>query len=255
MARRPMSERWRSGLALLISLVLFGVIVAVGPGSELGALRRILGFDDDPLGAPADVEPGGSYTFLQHQPGDEDEPVTWDPCREIHYEINPKGAPGDNDDAVDLVRDAIAQVQSITGLQFTYDGRTDRRPEWAGELVPVGRSEPVLVSWATADEVEQLKGDVAGIGGAVARSEASGRHRTYFTGGVTFDIDAFDDLEGRNDGERYQRAIVLHELGHLVGLGHVDSHEELMFADNIGRLGYGRGDLNGLVELGKGQCG
>ncbi|WP_345893741.1 hypothetical protein [Nocardioides sp. TF02-7] len=40
-----------------------------------------------------------------------------------------------------------------------------------------------------------------------------------------------------------------------MGLDHVDSPAELMYADNVGREEFGRGDLNGLVRLGQGRCG
>lgn len=247
-------ERWRSGLVFLLSSVLLIGIVLFAPGSENSAFRRLLGLGDDPLGVPADVPAGGVYAFLVHQPGDEDDPVAWDPCREIRYEINPDGAPDGTDETVAFVRDGVAEVAQITGLRFVYDGVTDRRPQWERAFVPLGgRREPVLISWATESEVDELDGDVAGLGGAAARSGSDGKLR-FVTGGVTLDADSFEDLDGQRDGAAYQRAILLHELGHLVGLDHVDSPAELMYADNVGQLEFGVGDLNGLVRLGQGRC-
>lgn len=249
-----MRERWRSGLVLLISTVLFVGIVLFAPGSENSAFRRLIGLGDDPLGAPADVPEGGVYAFLEHQRGTTDDPVAWDPCKEIRYEINTEGAPDGAEETVGFVKAAVADVSEVTGLRFVYDGSTDRRPKWGGTFVPLGgRREPVLISWARESEVEELDGDVAGLGGAAAREGADGRLR-FVTGGVTLDSESFEDLEDDRDGEAYQRAILLHELGHLVGLGHVDSPAELMFEDNIGQRDFGRGDLNGLVRLGKGRC-
>lgn len=249
-----MRERWRSGLVLLLSAVLLAGIVLFAPGSENSAFRRLLGIGDDPLGTPADVPEGGVYAFLEHQRGNPDDPVAWDPCKEIHFEVNTDGAPDGTEDTVDFVREAVAVVAEVTGLRFVYDGTTDRRPKWDGAFVPLGgRREPVLISWATASEVDELKGNVAGLGGAAAREGADGRLR-FITGGVTRDSASFDELEDERDGEEFQRAILLHELGHLVGLDHVDSPAELMFADNIGQRDFGRGDLNGLVRLGEGRC-
>ncbi len=72
---------------------------------------------------------------------------------------------------------------------------------------------------------------------------------------MTLDSDAFDDFYSFFSDDDEGRAILLHELGHLVGLDHVDSTDELMFADNVGKQEFGTGDLNGLVRLGKGRCG
>lgn len=242
-----MSERWRSGLAFLLSVVIFGAVVVAWPGAGVDGLRRALGLGD-PLGSPADVPPGGTYAFVQHQPGREDDPVAWDPCRPIRYEVNPDGGP---DDAEELARDAVEEVAEVTGLGFEYQGLTDRRPDWTGgDRLVVAQFEPVLIAWATEDEVDELAGDVAGVGGASAVEVRPGGWWRYVTGGVTLDEEAYDGLD-----RDAQRAILLHELGHLVGLDHVDSPRELMYGDNVGRDDFGRGDLNGLVRLGRGRCG
>lgn len=50
-------------------------------------------------------------------------------------------------------------------------------------------------------------------------------------------------------------AIVMHELGHMVGLAHVDSQAELMAGDNhSGITDFGPGDPAGLGKLGAGPC-
>lgn len=239
----------------MLSIVLLGAVVVAGPGDELAALKQVLGIGQDPLGRPADVPPGGVHAFLQHQPDRPAQPVAWDPCREIRYEINPDGAPDDADDTVAFVQEAVEEVSGLTGLQFDYLGETDRRPSWRASLVPRGRSEPVLIAWASEDEVDELAGNVAGVGGAVSREARSGRWLRYVTGQVTLDSDVYEMLDDDSDGEARGRAILLHELGHLVGLDHVDSPAELMYADEVGLLDFGTGDRNGLVRLGKGRCG
>ena len=47
----------------------------------------------------------------------------------------------------------------------------------------------------------------------------------------------------------------MHELGHVVGLAHVDDSREVMYADNVGVTQFGSGDLAGLAALGRGRCG
>lgn len=252
---RPLSERWRSGIALLVSVVVLAAIVLWAPTDGPAGLRRLLGIGDERLGDPADVPDGGTHAFLVHQPGNPDEPVAWDPCDEIHYEINPDGAPYDPEETEEFVADAVEVVAHYTGLSFVYDGRTDRRPEWDRAFVPsIGRHEPVLIAWATESEVPQLEDDVAGVGGAIAVEVNPGGWLRFVSGGVTLDADAFEELDSVFDGDGESRAILLHELGHLVGLDHVGSPDELMFADNVGKEEFGIGDLNGLVRLGEGRC-
>jgi hypothetical protein len=224
-------RRWPWGLLLVVSgLVLLGLLLHAQ--------------DEHLLGSPAHAGVGGPHAFLQHQPGDPDDPVAWDPCQEIHYEVNPAGGP---DDAAGFVAEAITEVQQITGLQFHYDGSTDRRPDESGEASALNRA-PVLIAWADEDEVPSLAGDVVGVGGAAALR--FGRWWRYTTGGVTLDTDLGDDLDS---GEAH--AVLLHELGHLVGLDHVSDPSQLMFSETTFQDDYGPGDREGLIALGKGRCG
>ncbi len=130
----------------------------------------------------------------------------------------------------------------------TTDDRTflDRRGTADG-------NDPVLIGWATPDEVPGLGGDVAGLGGSAA-VQRTPNHLSYVTGMVVLDRDVFADLSTEAGGFDEERAIVMHELGHVVGLGHVDDPGELMYDHNKGRTSFGPGDLEGLAELGAVDC-
>ena len=83
----------------------------------------------------------------------------------------------------------------------------------------------------------------------------TGRLR-YVTGAVSLDAPGMARTLGADPahGRALARAIVMHELGHVVGLGHVDDPQELMDAENVGRTSFGPGDLRGLSRLGQGPC-
>ena len=120
----------------------------------------------EPLGAPPAVAPAGSFGFLVTQDGS-DEPVTYSPCQPIHLVVNTRTAvPGHEQ----LLEEAIEEVSRASGLRFIIDGETDRVPEKRGPKPQSNGSgwEPVLVAWSDDEEVPELGGDVAGIGGSTS---------------------------------------------------------------------------------------
>lgn len=48
--------------------------------------------------------------------------------------------------------------------------------------------------------------------------------------------------------------MLLHEFGHVFGLAHVDTTDELMSEKGQGVMSYAVGDLEGLRLLGQGPC-
>ncbi len=55
-------------------------------------------------------------------------------------------------------------------------------------------------------------------------------------------------------GKAAATTAVLHELGHLVGLAHVDDKTQIMFPRGGQVVDYQQGDRVGLGTLGKGPC-
>jgi predicted Zn-dependent protease len=76
---------------------------------------------------------------------------------------------------------------------------------------------------------------------------------TYVTGHVVLDHD--DAVNQLNRGDRaYLVALVMHELGHLVGLGHVQDGREVMNEVSVEALDWGPGDRSALAAVGHGRC-
>jgi hypothetical protein len=234
---------------LLITALLLAGIVLLHPGSEMARVRELFGLGDDRLREIPEYAVGeGSFAFAETQPGTDD-PVGYSPCRPIEYVVNPDGAP---DGWETLVRDPVESTSRASGLEFTYEGTSDARPASYDEGFLAADAPPVLVAWATPEEVPALEGDVVGLGGSASYEVRPGL-RQYATGVLTLDRDQFDVSGWIPGGREPLEAVVLHELGHLVGLAHVDDAGELMHPTNT-RTTYGPGDLEGLARLGDTPC-
>jgi hypothetical protein len=208
-----------------------------------------------PLGEPpAPPAGGGPHAFAATQV-DGVTPVAYDPCRPVHYVLRPDAAPPG---AEELVHDAVARISEVTGLRFVFDGPTDEVPaEQRAVFQPDrygDRWAPVLIAWRTEAEDPRLAGDFVGVGGSAAVSLGDGP-RVYVTGTVVLDADQLPPVLDRPGGAAGVRAVVLHELAHLVGLDHVDDETQLLHPRTRGeRTEFGSGDLTGLAALGRGAC-
>jgi hypothetical protein len=208
-----------------------------------------------PLGRPLPAPPeGGPHTFIAFQP-DGVTPVAYDPCRPVHYVVRPDSSPAGGEEAVQA---AFARLSEVTGLQFVHDGGSDEtttldrpifQPERYGD-----RWAPVLVAWETEEQNPALVGDTVGQAGSVAVSLGDGP-RVFVTGTVSLDAGRMPEILDLRNGAETARGIILHELGHLVGLGHVDDREQLMFPEARREVpDFASGDRTGLAVLGAGPC-
>jgi hypothetical protein len=205
-----------------------------------------------PLGTPPAAPAGGTARFLLLDDGGE--PVTYDPCRPIELVVDERTMPRG---AEDLVAEAVAEVTELTGLSLVLEGVTDERPTLSRDPYQPDRYgerwAPVLVTWSDPGELDLLDGSVIGFAGSL-HLEVPGQPPTYVSGMVALDG---PDLELMIDDGRpdLARAVILHELAHLLGLDHVDDPDELMFPEQQDdSVAFGRGDRRGLAALGAGPC-
>jgi len=162
------------------------------------------------------------------------EPVRWDPCKPVSYAVvDVKAPPGWQAD----VAFAISQAQAATGLDLVDAGAFA-----SGRQVP--SSVDITISWtaalpATADEV--------------------GLTTYYYINDPRYtpemtkaDIQLLSSLHagGGTDGEL---PVLLHEMGHALGMGHAPGQPEVMNPYDHGFTRYQPGDLQGLRLLGASQ--
>jgi hypothetical protein len=174
--------------------------------------------------------------------------VRWDPCKEIGYKVN--GYLGGREGLRD-VQQAVARLSAASGLRFRYLGSTTFVPS-------AGRSQsavaPLVIAWARpagqpsgssyAHRAETGRGGWSATWGA-------GKPVRITSGYVV--VRAGQPL-ARGFGTGVTRGrVLLHELGHAVGLGHVD--DPVMAMDDTVSYrspvaAYQAGDRTGLAKVG-----
>ncbi|MCH7788256.1 MAG: hypothetical protein IH940_02325 [Acidobacteria bacterium] len=180
------------------------------------------------------------------------DPIRWDPCRSIRYVVNYGNERGRYKQ---LVREAFDRLSAATGLRFVDRGESSFIPTSASphpfspEDAYAGRSEfDVLVAFADSKQTDSVPGSVAGVAN-VAWVGPAGVKPDYVIASVVVDHqDVSDSPLWSSVGAG---PVLLHELGHVVGLAH-SSAKQLMspVARPGGPPSFRRGDLAGLWHVG-----
>lgn len=240
---RRRSPRWLGRLGWVTCLVAVTAVMSIAPGPMRDPLRHLLHLPDLRIAAAVDTSARGAYAFERTQPGTST-PVSYSPCRPIHYIVNLDGGPGDS---LRFIKAAVAEASRRSGFDFAYDGTTTDRTFKRS-------SGPVLIGFARPGELGELpeNGDAVGLGGSTFVLSSNGFDHAV-TGMVALKTSWFRRADATGHRAEEQ-AVVMHELGHVLGLAHVDDPGELMYP-SVTRTSYGSGDIEGLAKLGAVRCG
>jgi hypothetical protein len=186
--------------------------------------------------------------------------VRWNPCAAIHYTVNASLA-ADPAGALADVQAAIAEVAASSGLAFVYDGPTTLVPTNAWLDDGGAPSSGLVIAWSPRGkgpgQSDLFGGDADGEGGWWESGvSADNQHWTWQIkrGFVVIDpAGARGYTPGFGAGQS-RGVLLMHELGHAVGLGHAHDERDVMFPviTTASRAKWGPGDLAGLALVGKG---
>jgi hypothetical protein len=169
----------------------------------------------------------------------------WNPCKALTYKVNYVGAPWF---ARSEVEAAVARVESATGIDLVDMGDLGGAAGNDGKAGPFGVD--AVIAFVNSGENPGI-GSAAGLGGGGYMPAWNGYAARVVSGFVLIN-ESLGYSQGL--GPSGLQGLLLHELGHMMGLDHVQDLAEVMYPvmHNVPN-GYGPGDREGLWYLGAAQ--
>jgi matrixin len=171
--------------------------------------------------------------------GTKSAPARWGTCK-IGYRVNPRRMPPAG--LADL-HEAMRRITQASGIRFHYLGRTATVP--SARYGGPGRNK-IVVAWAPPAKSGGLL--APGIGGVGGTSRTSNR----LLSGYLLINSAYSTTGDTGFGSGMPNGLVLmHELGHVVGLNHSPDQRQIMAPGSPLRAAvWGAADLTGLRKVG-----
>jgi hypothetical protein len=230
----PAHKTWKVAVGKKLGTASYRVVAtASNPSTTATSATKAVKVERHGGGNPRDH----AFLFIRHG-----KPVRWNPCQAIRYKVNVSRAPRQG---LADVRETLRRISQPTGFDFKYAGHTHYIPG-----SKQSQHEPLVIAWAKPKQTSLGLGKgVLGQGGGTY-TYGQGEKPHIVTGYAVLDSQA--KLTPGFGAGQTEGALLMHELGHAVGLDHAKKPAEIMYPE----LGphpvtmYGAGDYRGLTLIG-----
>ncbi len=177
--------------------------------------------------------------------------MRWNPCEAIGFRANLNQAPAG---ALRDLKAALHRIGQASGLRFVYRGTTSGIPQSGGNSwYPTDTQ--IVVAWVRKGQSSMFDPypGAAAVGGALSSGGYWDGNKTSVSKIIRGAVVIDKNMHFRGGfGKGYtQGDILLHELGHTMGLGHVTASKQIMYHQMTrGAARLNKGDLGGLEKRG-----
>lgn len=238
------------GTLLVLALAL--ATIAVGIVAPAGA----------PLGATARAATAAYRLYWFKDPSGASFYARWNPCAPVHYRINLAYASPTYAVRVAAARDLDAALRTVTrdtGIRFAFDGYTRSFPQRVGGSFARWKAPaPLTIAWAYpgsgTGRSNILRAGYLGEGGfSVSMTSRGSRWISKIDKGYVVLNASYTRGRTYAPGTVNHKLLLLHELGHAMGLDHYGSTTQVMYPTLLSRrvADYQPGDRSGLARVGR----
>jgi hypothetical protein len=168
------------------------------------------------------------------------EPTRWNPCAPIHYLVNMGGY---SDNFRPVIAEAVERLEAATGLLLIPVGDTTFMPTSTNQSQLTSLGGELVIALGDELQTDLVPGSILGRAFILYLT-------SILRASVVIDVGAV----GSNSpwSSLGVGPVLMHELGHAVGLDHVSDSSQLMnaVASSNGPTTYRAGDLTGLWQVG-----
>ncbi|MEM9034330.1 MAG: hypothetical protein AAGD18_07035 [Actinomycetota bacterium] len=173
-------------------------------------------------------------------------PGRYPACKPIEYVTDFSSAPPGSRE---VLADVLAEISAAGGFEFVFAGEVDADfASWRDNSSVGNAFRPLLFTWKNGNE--HPFGGAVGQGGSTARFGRladGGSGWVLVSGAAVFRADVDYERLGSS-----QRAVVLHEILHVLGMDHVGRTSEVMYPSLTSLDRMGPGDTWGVHQVGRG---